>query len=300
MPINIPDTLPASETLRNENVFLMTTSRASTQDIRPIRIGILNLMPQKEKTETHLLRMLSNTPLQVEIVLLFTKTHISTHTSWEHLNTFYKSIDEVNKLDGLIITGAPIEHLEFKDVEYWDELVSIYEWAKTNVTSTLHICWGAQAALYYLYGIQKYNLDHKVSGIFKHKVLDHKEPIVRGFDDEFLAPHSRNTCNRREDILACPELKLVSESEEAGPYLIVSQDGKNIFVTGHSEYDPLTLRDEYLRDEAKGLNPEMPQNYFPNNDPSQMPKHMWKSHGNLLFGNWLNYYVYQQTPYSFD
>ena len=300
MPINIPDTLPASETLRNENVFLMTTSRASTQDIRPIRIGILNLMPQKEKTETHLLRMLSNTPLQVEIVLLFTKTHISTHTSWEHLNTFYKSIDEVNKLDGLIITGAPIEHLEFKDVEYWDELVSIYEWAKTNVTSTLHICWGAQAALYYLYGIQKYNLDHKVSGIFKHKVLDHKEPIVRGFDDEFLAPHSRNTCNRREDILACPELKLVSESEEAGPYLIVSQDGKNIFVTGHFEYDPLTLRDEYLRDKAKGLYPEMPQNYFPNNDPSQMPKHMWKSHGNLLFGNWLNYYVYQQTPYSFD
>ena len=300
MPINIPDTLPAAETLKNENVFLMTTSRASTQDIRPIRIGILNLMPQKEKTETHLLRMLSNTPLQVEIVLLFTKTHISTHTSWEHLNTFYKWIDEVSKLDGLIITGAPIEHLDFKDVEYWDELVHIYEWAKTNVTSTLHICWGAQAALYYFYGIQKYNLDHKLFGIFKHEVLDHKEPIVRGFDDEFLAPHSRNTYNRREDILACPDLKIVSDSKEAGPYLIVSQDGRNIFVSGHSEYDPLTLRDEYLRDKAKGLDIEMPKNYFPNNDPTQMPKHMWKSHGNLLFGNWLNYYVYQQTPFNFD
>lgn len=300
MPVNIPDTLPAADILKNENIFVMTNSRANTQDIRPIRIGILNLMPLKEKTETHLLRMLSNTPLQVEVVLLYTKSYTPTHTPFEHLKQFYKSFDEVAKLDGLIITGAPIEQFEFEEVSYWKELTGIYEWAKTNVTSTLHICWGAQAALYYFYGIRKYWLDKKLFGIFKHTVLNHKEPIVRGFDDEFLAPHSRNTYNRREDILACNDLDLLCDSEEAGPYLMVSKDKRNIFVTGHSEYDPLTLSDEYFRDKAKGIDIEIPKNYFPNDDPTRKPKHLWKSHGNLLFSNWLNYYVYQETPYKLD
>lgn len=300
MPVNIPDTLPAAEVLKNENVFLMHQSRAITQDIRPLRIGILNLMPLKETTETHLIRMLSNTPLQVEIVLLFTKTHTPKNTSSEHLDSFYQSFDELEnkKLDGLIITGAPIEHLPFEDVLYWNELTKILEWANTHVTSTLHICWGAQAALYYYFGIQKYEMQTKLFGIFSHTVCDKTEQLVRGFDDEFLAPHSRYTYTRKEDIVSHPDLELISESEEAGVYIAATKNKKHVFVTGHSEYDPLTLRDEYLRDKAKGDAIAIPKNYFPNDDPNQMPKHRWKSHGNLLFGNWLNYYVYQETPFE--
>ncbi|OQA96542.1 MAG: Homoserine O-succinyltransferase [Bacteroidetes bacterium ADurb.Bin217] len=300
MPVNIPDTLPAAEVLKNENIFVMHQSRAISQDIRPLRIGILNLMPLKETTETHLIRMLSNTPLQVEIVLLYTKTHTPKNTSLEHLESFYQSFDEIayKNLDGLIITGAPIEHLPFEDVIYWNELTSILEWADKHVTSTLHICWGAQAALYYQYGIQKYQLPQKLFGIFKHTVCNKKEPLVHGFDDEFLAPHSRHTYTRREDILAQPELELISESEQAGVYIVTSKNKKHVYVTGHSEYDPLTLRDEYIRDKQKGLDIAMPVNYFPENNPDAMPINRWKSHGNLLFSNWLNYYVYQETPFD--
>ncbi|HPM13440.1 MAG TPA: homoserine O-succinyltransferase [Bacteroidales bacterium] len=300
MPVNIPDTLPAAEVLKNENIFVMHQSRAISQDIRPLRIGILNLMPLKETTETHLIRMLSNTPLQVEIVLLYTKTHTPKNTSLEHLESFYQSFDEIayKNLDGLIITGAPIEHLPFEDVIYWNELTSILEWADKHVTSTLHICWGAQAALYYQYGIQKYQLPQKLFGIFKHTVCNKKEPLVHGFDDEFLAPHSRHTYTRREDILAQPELELISESEQAGVYIVTSKNKKHVYVTGHSEYDPLTLRDEYIRDKQKGLDIAMPVNYFPENNPDAIPINRWKSHGNLLFSNWLNYYVYQETPFD--
>ncbi len=300
MPVNIPDTLPAAEVLKNENIFVMHQSRAISQDIRPLRIGILNLMPLKETTETHLIRMLSNTPLQVEIVLLYTKTHTPKNTSLEHLESFYQSFDEIayKNLDGLIITGAPIEHLPFEDVIYWNELTSILEWADKHVTSTLHICWGAQAALYYQYGIQKYQLPQKLFGIFKHTVCNKKEPLVHGFDDEFLAPHSRHTYTRREDILAQPELELISESEQAGVYIVTSKNKKHVYVTGHSEYDPLTLRDEYIRDKQKGLDIAMPVNYFPENNPDATPINRWKSHGNLLFSNWLNYYVYQETPFD--
>lgn len=300
MPVNIPDTLPAAEVLKNENIFVMNQSRAISQDIRPLRIGILNLMPLKETTETHLIRMLSNTPLQVEIVLLYTKTHTPKNTSLEHLESFYQSFDEMSykHLDGLIITGAPIEHLPFEDVLYWEELKKIFAWADKHVTSTLHICWGAQAALYYQYGIQKYQLPKKLFGIFKHAVVNNKEPLVRGFDDEFLAPHSRHTYTRREDILAQPELELISESDEAGVYIVTSKNKKHVYVTGHSEYDPLTLRDEYMRDKQKGLNIEIPFNYFPDNNPQNTPVNRWKSHGNLLFSNWLNYYVYQETPFE--
>ncbi|HON53232.1 MAG TPA: homoserine O-succinyltransferase [Bacteroidales bacterium] len=300
MPVNIPDTLPAAEVLKNENIFVMHQSRAISQDIRPLRIGILNLMPLKETTETHLIRMLSNTPLQVEIVLLYTKTHTPKNTSLEHLESFYQSFDELTYkyLDGLIITGAPIEHLPFEEVIYWDELTKILDWADKHVTSTLHICWGAQAALYYQYGIQKYTLEKKLFGIFNHTILNKKEPLVRGFDDEFLAPHSRHTYTKREDILAQPELELISESTEAGVYIVTSKNKKHVYVTGHSEYDPLTLRDEYIRDKQKGLDIALPVNYFPNDNPDNMPINRWKSHGNLLFSNWLNYYVYQETPFD--
>lgn len=300
MPVNIPDTLPAAEVLKNENVFVMNQSRATTQDIRPLRIGLLNLMPLKETTETHILRMLSNSPLQVEIILLYTKTHIPKNTPIEHLDSFYQSFDELEykNLDGLIITGAPIEHLPFEEVFYWQELTQIFDWAKKHVTSTLYICWGAQAALYYHYGIQKYEMESKLFGIYNHTITNPKEPLVQGFDDEFLAPHSRFTYTRREDILAHPELDLISESDKAGVYIAVSKDKKNVFVTGHSEYDPLTLRDEYLRDKSKGLDIAIPENYFPNNDPSKTPINRWKGHGSLLFSNWLNYYVYQETPFE--
>lgn len=300
MPVNIPDKLPAVDILRNENVFVMNNTRAESQDIRPVRIGILNLMPNKEKTETQIIRMLSNSPLQVEISLLYTRTHIPSHTSTEYLHTFYKPIDESGKLDGLIITGSPIDHLWFKDVDFWPELTEIYEWTKTNVTSTFHICWGAFAAIYYYYGINKHWRDDKIFGVFKHNVLMPKEPIVRGFDDEFLVPHSRNAYLKPEEVAACKDVvDVICEGQNIGPYLMASKDKKNIYVFGHSEYDTLTLSDEYFRDKGKGMDINLPENYFPLNNPSLPPLNTWKAHGNLLYSNWLNYYVYQETPYNF-
>lgn len=302
MPVNIPDSLPAADILRNENIFVMSESRASHQDIRPLRIAILNLMPIKQKTETHLLRMLSNSPLQVEITFLCTESHIPKNTNLEHLQTFYRYFSDIKhkRFDGLIITGAPIEHLEFEDVRYWSELTAIYDWAQTNVTSTLNICWGAQAALYYCFGINKYTYEDqsKMFGVFKHRLVNKQLPLVQGFDEEFFAPHSRYTYNKAEDIIAHPELELVSVSDQAGVYIVKSKNGKMIMVTGHSEYEPNTLKEEYLRDKEKGINTPLPQNYFQNNDPTQDPVNRWKAHGNLLFSNWLNYYVYQATPYE--
>jgi homoserine O-succinyltransferase/O-acetyltransferase len=299
MPLNIPDNLPAADQLRNENIFVMNQSRALHQDIRPQQILILNLMPVKTTTETHILRMLSNTPLQVEVTLLHTKTHDSRNTPREHLETFYKTFDDIKdrKFDGLIITGAPIEHLQFEEVDYWDELKEILDWAEQHVTSELFICWAAQAALYHHYGVPKYPLPEKMFGVFAHTVNNPKIPIVRGFDDEFLAPHSRHTEVRRSDLEKISELVIVSESAEAGIYIIASKDGKRIFVTGHSEYDPTTLRDEYFRDLNKGLPIAIPRNYFKDDDPATSPLVRWKSHANLLYCNWLNYYVYQVTPY---
>ncbi|HYX06391.1 MAG TPA: homoserine O-succinyltransferase [Bacteroidales bacterium] len=299
MPLNIPDNIPAINQLRNENIFVMQETRAVSQDIRPLKIVILNLMPLKITTETHILRMLSNTPLQVEIVLLHPKTHTSKNTPQEHLEAFYKTFDEIREhnFDGMIITGAPIEHLEFEDVNYWDEMKEIMDWAYKHVTSTLFICWGAQAGLFHHYGVPKYDLDKKMFGIFSHKLKNSTVPIVRGFDDEFLAPHSRHTEIRRSDIENIPELEIIAESEEAGVYLVASKDGKQVFVTGHSEYDPTTLKDEWERDKAKGLDIEIPRNYFPHDDPSKPVVMRWKSHASLLYSNWLNYYVYQVTPY---
>ena len=299
MPVNIPDKLPAADILRNENVFVMTNSRAITQDIRPIRI--LNLMPIKEKTETQLIRMLSNTPLQVEVILLYTKTHVPSHTSAEYLRTFYQSFDTVGKLDGLIITGSPIDHLKYEDVDFWPELTKIYEWTQTHVTSTFHICWGAFAGVYYYYGINKHWRDDKIFGVFKHHVLMPKEPIVRGYDDEFYVPHSRNSYLKPEEVLAHKdEVDVICEGMNIGPYLMMSKDRRNIFVFGHSEYDAFTLSDEYFRDKAKGMDVNLPENYFPQDNPSLTPPNTWRSHGNLLFSNWLNYYVYQETPYKLD
>lgn len=301
MPVNIPDRLPAADILRNENVFVMTNSRAITQDIRPIRIGILNLMPIKEKTETQLIRMLSNTPLQVEVVLLYTQTHVPSHTSAEYLQTFYKSIDKVGKLDGLIITGSPIDHLKYEDVDFWPELTKIYEWTKENVTSTFHICWGAFAAVYYYYGINKHWRDDKIFGVFKHHVREPKEPIVRGFDDEFFVPHSRNSYLKTDEVIAHKdEVDIICDGVNIGPYLMMSKDKRNIFVFGHSEYEAYTLSDEYFRDKAKGMEINLPENYFPQDNPALTPPNIWRSHGNLLFSNWLNYYVYQETPYKFE
>ena len=302
MPVRIPDKLPATDTLSNENIFVMTETRAMHQDIRALKILILNLMPLKITTETHLLRLLSNSPLQVEVDLMRPATHDSKNTPQEHLQVFYKTFDEVKhlKYDGLIVTGAPVETLEFEEVNYWDEIVSILEWSKTNVTSTLHICWAAQAGLYHHFGVKKHPIDTKMSGVFSHKVLDKMVPLVRGFDDNFLAPHSRHTEVRREEIEGVSGLNIVSESEEAGIYIVESEDGKQIFVTGHSEYDPLTLKEEYERDLAKGMDPIVPRNYFPDDDPAQAPNVSWRSHANLLFSNWLNYYVYQVTPYNIE
>jgi homoserine O-succinyltransferase len=299
MPINIPDDLPAATVLRDENIFVMDESHAVHQDIRPQRIVILNIMPIKQTTETHILRLLSNTPLQIEIDLIYPKTHKPKNTPIEHLKSFYKTIDEVSKLkyDGMIITGAPVELIEFEDVHYWKELQDIMDWASENVTSTLYICWGAQAALYHFYGIPKYTLPKKMFGIFHHRVVDRKIPLVRGFDDNFPAPHSRYTEILKEDVLKVEELELISESDEAGVYIVGSKDGRKIFVTGHSEYDPNTLRDEYIRDKKKGLDTEIPINYFPNDNPQMAPEVKWRSHANLLFTNWLNYYVYQVTPF---
>jgi homoserine O-succinyltransferase len=300
MPIKIPDNLPAKETLTNENIFVMTEQRAIHQDIRPLRIAILNLMPAKIITETQLLRLIGNTPLQVEIELLHPKTHISKNTHAGHLTTFYKTFDDVRheKFDGLIITGAPVEQMEFEQVTYWDELKNIMEWSKKNVYSTFHICWGAQAGLYYHYGIKKYPLKEKLFGIFMHRICKTNTMLLRGFDDCFYAPHSRHTEIRREDIEKISELDILSDSEEAGIYIIKTKGGRQIFVTGHSEYDKDTLKSEYERDVSKGLEIKLPRNYFPGDDYSRSPFVTWRSHANLLFSNWLNYYVYQETPYD--
>ncbi len=300
MPVKIPDNLPAVQVLLGENIFVMTEQRASAQDIRPLRVAILNLMPNKEVTETQLLRVIGNTPLQVEVTLLRTATHESANTSKHHLDSFYKTFDDVKKekFDGLVITGAPVEMLRFEDVDYWEELKDILQWAEIHVFSTLLICWAAQAGLYYYYGIPKYELGMKCSGVFPHTVLAPSHPLMRGFDARFFAPHSRHTEVRAEDILAVPELTLLSVSDEAGVYIAASPLGKRVFVTGHSEYDPSTLRMEYERDVKKGMNVPVPCNYFPDDDPAREPLVVWRAHSNLLFQNWLNYCVYQETPYD--
>ncbi len=300
MPIKIPNLLPATSVLQSENIFVMTETRALTQDIRPLRIALLNLMPNKIQTETQLARLLGNTPLQIELELIHTKTHESKNTSREHLLSFYKTFDDIKdqNFDGMIITGAPVEHLPFEEVEYWDELCEIMEWTKTHVTSTFHICWGAQAGLYYHYGIKKYPLDHKMFGIFEHRV-DHKGAILfRGFDDVFLAPHSRHTGIRREELEAVPALKILASSDVAGVYAVMTDQGRQVFITGHSEYDADTLKNEYERDRSQGLEIAVPENYFPDDDPSKDPRVTWRSHANLLYSNWLNYIVYQTTPYD--
>ncbi len=300
MPIKIPNDLPAVKTLLDENIFVMTETRAITQDIRPLKILLLNLMPKKIETETQLSRLLGNSPLQVDLELIHTKSHKSKNTSAEHLLAFYKTFDDVKDktFDGMIITGAPVEHLPFEEVEYWEELCTIMEWTKTHVHSTFHICWGAQAGLYYHYGIQKYPLPEKMFGVFKHKA-DYKHAILlRGFDDEFWVPHSRHTTIRREDIESTPGLKILASSEEAGVYIVMNKEGRQIFVTGHSEYDPDTLEREYLRDKYQGLPIQVPKNYYPNDDDSKAPIVRWRGHGNLLYSNWLNYFVYQTTPYD--
>lgn len=302
MPINIPDNLPAASILKDENIFVMNETNAIHQDIRPQKILILNIMPIKQTTETHILRLLSNTPLQIEIDLMYPKTHKPKNTPLAHLKTFYKTFDEVSKYkyDGMIITGAPVEHIAFEEVTYWPELQKIMDWTTHHVTSTMFICWAAQAGLYHFYGIRKYMLQEKLSGVYYHKVNNRKIPLVRGFDDRFLAPHSRYTEVRREDILRVADLEMISESETAGVYIVGSKDGKRIFVTGHSEYDPETLKEEYFRDIKKGLDINIPENYFPDDDPSKPPMVKWRSHANLLYTNWLNYYVYQVTPFDLE
>lgn len=302
MPIKIPNKLPATKTLHEENIFVITETRAITQDIRPLKILILNLMPTKITTETQLARLLGNSPLQVELEFLQTASHKATHTPSDHMLSFYKTFDDIKhmKFDGMIITGAPVEHLEFEDVEYWDELCEIMEWSKKHVTSTFHICWGAQAGLYYHYGIKKKKLPKKLFGVFKHKA-DYKQSILfRGFDDEFMVPHSRHTTVDRSDIEACKELKILASSDEAGIYVISTDLGRQIFVTGHSEYDADTLKNEYLRDKNSGLEIEIPKNYFPDDDDTKEPLMTWRSHANLLYSNWLNYFVYQTTPYNIE
>ena len=301
MPIRIPDALPATAALENENIFVMTEHRAMHQDIRPLRLLLLNLMPTKITTETQILRKLSNTPLQVEVELLQTASHDSKNTAAEHLEAFYTTFDAVRDehFDGLIITGAPVEQMPYENVDYWKEVCRIMEWTKTHVTSTLHLCWGAQAGLYYHYGIPKHDLEKKKFGIFRHHVMNRKIPLVRGFDDYFYAPHSRHTEVRREDIEKIPELTILAESDEAGVFLVTDPEGKKIFVMGHPEYDRLTLDAEYKRDKEKGLPIDLPVNYYPDDDCTKRPYLLWRSHGNILYANWLNYYVYQQTPYDF-
>jgi homoserine O-succinyltransferase len=300
MPVKIADTLPAMGILESENIFVMGENRALHQDIRPLRLAILNLMPTKVVTETQLLRLLGNTPLQVEIELLHMESHTARNTPAEHLLEHYSSFHDVRdqSFDGLIITGAPVEQLPFEEVDYWPELVSLLDWARSNVYSTLYICWGAQAGLYHYYGVPKHALPEKMFGVFPHTVSIRFERLVRGFDDVFYAPHSRHTEIRREDVLAVPELVLLSESSEAGVYIVLSADRRHVFVTGHSEYDPLTLQGEYVRDVGKGLPIRVPRNYYPDDDPTREPVVRWRSHASLLFANWLNYYVYQQTPYD--
>ena len=300
MPIKIPNDLPATKILNDENIFVMTETRAITQDIRPLKILLLNLMPKKIETETQFSRLLGNSPLQVELELIHTKTHKSKNVAEEHLLSFYKSFDEVknNNYDGFIITGAPVEHLEFEEVEYWEELCEIMEWSKTHVHSTLHICWGAQAGLYYHYGVKKYPLPEKLFGVFHHKVDYKRSMLFRGFDDDFLVPQSRHTTVEREEIEAVPELKILASSEEAGVYAIRSKKGNQIFITGHSEYDADTLKGEYFRDLEQGKPIKIPVNYFPGDNPKKAPLVSWRAHANLLFSNWLNYFVYQTTPYD--
>ncbi|MDD6703205.1 MAG: homoserine O-succinyltransferase [Oscillospiraceae bacterium] len=302
MPIKVPNGLPAVKTLKDENIFVMTHKRAAKQDIRPLKILLLNLMPKKIETETQFARLLGNTPLQVEMEMMYTTSHKSKNTSEEHLLAFYKTFDEIkdNKYDGMIITGAPVENMEFEEVEYWDELCKIMEWSKSHVTSTFHICWGAQAGLYYHYGIQKHPLPKKCFGVYPHKV-DYKRSILfRGFDDTFMAPQSRHTTVYAEEIKKVKGLKILASSKETGVYAVSTSKGKQIFVTGHSEYDKDTLKNEYLRDKEKGLEIDLPKNYFPNDDPSKEPIVSWRAHANLLFSNWLNYFVYQTTPYDIE
>ena len=300
MPIQIPNDLPAANTLMQENIFVMTQQRAESQHIRPLEIVLLNLMPTKIATETQLSRLLGNTPLQVNLELMHMSSHKSKNVSQEHLLAFYKSFDELKhrKFDGMVITGAPVELLDFEDVDYWQELCEIMEWSKTNVHSTFHICWGAQAGLYYHYGIPKYPLDKKLFGVFQHEADYKRAILLRGFDDLFWAPHSRHTTILREDVEKIPGLKILASSKEAGVYAVMSKGGRQIFVTGHSEYDPETLNNEYVRDKNLGLEIEVPKNYFPDNDDTKPPIVRWRGHANLLFSNWLNYFVYQTTPYD--
>ena len=300
MPIAIPNDLPAAEILLNENIFVMKQTRAETQQIRPLEIVLLNLMPTKIVTETQLSRMLGNTPLQVHLELMMLSSHKPKNTPEEHLLAFYKTFDELKdrKFDGMVITGAPVENMPFEDVSYWEELTRIMEWSKDNVHSTFHICWGAQAGLYYHYGIQKHPLPEKLFGVFPHKADYRQAILLRGFDDEFWVPHSRHTTIHREDIEAVPGLKILASSEEAGVYIVMNKEGRQIFVTGHSEYDPDTLEREYFRDKYRGLPIQVPKNYYPNDDESLAPIVRWRGHGNLLYSNWLNYFVYQTTPYD--
>ncbi len=302
MPINVPNNLPAIAELRKENIFVMEESRAIQQDVRPLKVVILNLMPLKKIAETDLIRNLANTPMQVELDLLHMDGHESKNTPREHMEVFYKTFDQIKhqKYDGLIITGAPVELLEFEEVDYWNRLTEIMKWSKENVTSTLHICWGAQAGLYYHYGIKKYPLPKKVFGVFDHKITDRKPHLVRGFDDVFPAPHSRYTENRMEDIQNQPDLFLLAWSEQIGSNIVISKDNRQIFISGHLEYNPLTLKNEYDRDKAKGLDIEVPRNYFPDDNPESEPVIRWRAHASLLFSNWLNYYVYQVTPFEWE
>jgi len=300
MPIKVNGDLPAKSILEDENIFVMDEKRAIIQDIRPLKIAILNLMPLKEATEVQLLRCLSNTPLQVDVTFLTTKTYVGKNTALSHLESFYKVFDDIKKerFDGLIITGAPVEQMEFEDVAYWDELKEIMDWSKTNVTSTFHICWGAQAGLYYKYGIKKYKMDQKISGIYEHTTRKRKEPLVRGFDDVFYAPHSRYTNVSQEAIKENDELEILADSKEAGVYIVLGKGGKDVFVMGHPEYDRVTLDLEYKRDCDKGLHPNIAKHYYPEDNPSIRPLLTWRAHSNCLYTNWLNYYVYQVTPYN--
>ena len=302
MPLRLPDGLPAIDFLKEENIFVLGNERANSQDIRPLRIAILNLMPLKITTETDLVRLLSNSPLQLDIHLMKVKAHTSKNTPIEHMQAFYRDFEEMKseKFDGMIITGAPVEHLDYSEVNYWQEITEIFDWARTHVTSVMYICWAAQAGLYYHYGVPKYPLPSKMFGIFPQVPSDSRLPIFRGFDDVFYMPHSRHTEIKREDVLKVPELSIIAESEQSGVSMVMARNGREIFVTGHSEYSPNTLDTEYRRDLAKGLPIDMPVNYYRNDDPDQGPLVTWRGHGNLLFTNWLNYYVYQETPYNIE